>query len=1022
MRQLRPSVATLLLVLLPLGGLAVPAVALAQDDDPFKDLFGERQDDRPDDLPDDPYERALRLASRGRYDEAEALLRRTLDEDPEDLEVLQALTRLHLETGRPERATETAATLMELQPEQPAAQLFAGLLAERRGELSAASEAYARAAAPARAARDVLALEALVRLGELAADIDHDQAAQAFSDVLAYYQRAPELSVDELVWIGRACRSSEHFPAVEGRFSRKMSEYDRRMLDQALAIDDERVAIHVEAGALALSKFDLPAAKRSFQRAVELNPNQATARVGLARTLLESFYGGAGKYEDAANELQKALGADPTHPGAHAALARIHATDGDYPAALERLALGRSLRPQAIELLAVQGAVHLLMGEQAAFDALERELLAARPRCARFYVEAAELVQLKFRYAEARDLARKALELDPGYDPALAVLGVNLTRTGAEEEGRAVLKRAFDEDPYDVFVFNHLQLWDRLDEHYQVIERDGFRVRLHKDEVAVTGPYVLDLLIEAREQLGKKYGAVPDEVLVELFADHADFSARSVGLPGIPALGVCFGPVVTVLSAKERETFGAHSWGRTLWHEFAHVATLTRTRNRIPRWFTEGLSVYEEPRGRKTWLREFDRDLITLLRRDLLLPIARLDEGFTKPTYPNQVMMAYYQGGMTCEFIDERWGFEKIPLLLDAYRAGQGTADAIPAVFGVSCEDFDRQFLDFMQRRFGIYAWLPPPSLEERQALLARVEAQPWDVAARGALARAYALHGANADAEAHAGLALRHAEAAAVEWPLLAGGERLLSLPGAAALGAARALAVRAGAGDAQLALALVAQRRGKLGLAMRRTQEALRLGTRDPVLARQLRAAIHRGRKQWKEAIRELEAAGRLSPPSADHHRLLRACWQELGDRERAMAELREVCRLASEDAQSRMEYATWAKEQGRWADVAEVLHDVNLIDPYIPEAHALLGEGLRRTAMDDSAQLERALHELQVALALEVRYQAGPKFGIADCLDRLGREPERVRQLVGEVLRDEPGHAEAKALQERLGPAPR
>ena len=77
-----------------------------------------------------------------------------------------------------------------------------------------------------------------------------------------------------------------------------------------------------------------------------------------------------------------------------------------------------------------------------------------------------------------------------------------------------------------------------------------------------------------------------------------------VGLPGIPALGVCFGNVLTVLSAKEKKAVGAHSWGRTLWHEFAHVATLSVTGNRISRWFSEGLSVYEETRGRKSWQRE----------------------------------------------------------------------------------------------------------------------------------------------------------------------------------------------------------------------------------------------------------------------------------------------------------------------------------------------------------------------------------------------------------------------------------
>ena len=116
-------------------------------------------------------------------------------------------------------------------------------------------------------------------------------------------------------------------------------------------------------------------------------------------------------------------------------------------------------------------------------------------------------------------------------------------------------------------------------------------------------PYVIALLDEARDRLGHKYGVTPGRVLVELFPKLEDFSARSIGLPFIPALGVCFDNVVTVLSSKEKG-LGKHSWGRTLWHEFGHVCTLARSKNRIPRWFTEGLSVYEESRGRPTWVRD----------------------------------------------------------------------------------------------------------------------------------------------------------------------------------------------------------------------------------------------------------------------------------------------------------------------------------------------------------------------------------------------------------------------------------
>ena len=63
------------------------------------------------------------------------------------------------------------------------------------------------------------------------------------------------------------------------------------------------------------------------------------------------------------------------------------------------------------------------------------------------------------------------------------------------------------------------------------------------------------------------------------------------------ALGACFGRVVTLDSPKAREP-GTFNWGETLWHEMAHVITLQLSGNRLPRWLSEGTSVFEERRAR----------------------------------------------------------------------------------------------------------------------------------------------------------------------------------------------------------------------------------------------------------------------------------------------------------------------------------------------------------------------------------------------------------------------------------------
>jgi hypothetical protein len=72
----------------------------------------------------------------------------------------------------------------------------------------------------------------------------------------------------------------------------------------------------------------------------------------------------------------------------------------------------------------------------------------------------------------------------------------------------------------------------------------------------------------------------------------------------IGALGACFGRVVTLDSPHARKP-GEYNWQPTLWHELAHVITLQMSNQRVPRWLTEGISVWERsavvPSGGARW-------------------------------------------------------------------------------------------------------------------------------------------------------------------------------------------------------------------------------------------------------------------------------------------------------------------------------------------------------------------------------------------------------------------------------------
>src|SRR5690606_33920296 len=88
-------------------------------------------------------------------------------------------------------------------------------------------------------------------------------------------------------------------------------------------------------------------------------------------------------------------------------------------------------------------------------------------------------------------------------------------------------------------------------------------------------------------------------------------------------------------------------------------------------------------------------------RDDRFLPVARLDEGFIRPSYPNQVQVSYMQAGLICLFIEERWGFERLVALLRQFTRDTTTAAAVRATFKIAPEQFDEQFGEFMRKRFG---------------------------------------------------------------------------------------------------------------------------------------------------------------------------------------------------------------------------------------------------------------------------------------------------------------------------------
>jgi tetratricopeptide (TPR) repeat protein len=275
-----------------------------------------------------------------------------------------------------------------------------------------------------------------------------------------------------------------------------------------------------------------------------------------------------------------------------------------------------------------------------------------------------EKLSSKYRFAEGAAHQRQALTFAPNYRPARVQLCQDLLRLGQEEEGWKLAAAVFEEDPYNVVAFNLIELRDHLAK-FREIKNDHFLLRMDDREAQVYGDRAMALLERARTKLCAKYGAeLGGPVTVEIFPRQQDFAIRTFGLPGGAGfLGVCFGPVVTVNSPASRMAHPA-DWEAILWHEFCHSVTLHVTRNNLPRWLSEGISVYEERQENAAWGQVMNPQYRDLILEGGATSVSQLSGAFLKPPSPMHLQFAYYESSMVVRYIVERFGAAALNAIL----------------------------------------------------------------------------------------------------------------------------------------------------------------------------------------------------------------------------------------------------------------------------------------------------------------------------------------------------------------------
>lgn len=433
-------------------------------------------------------------------------------------------------------------------------------------------------------------------------------------------------------------------------------------------------------GRLYLDYGQADIAKGLFEEALKLKPDDAPAILGLALCAAADYSG------DAPTLARKALEADPKLVEAQESLAIFAMEDNNIKGAADEAHKALAMDPNAVQARAILAVIDWLA---------DKKDTQWDPHDARGYELAGHLFMLNRRYDDCIEFYRKALALDPNRFPARSELGINLMRIGKPVEAYKELEFCHNNGFKNQPTNNSLLLLDTL-KKFTVYEREHYVLLFDKKEAGVLVPYFeAEMKRTIADYEAKYHYHVQQPIRVEVYPNHDDFAVRTIGLPGFGALGVTFDTTIAMDSPSGR-TPGSFHWASTLRHEMSHVYTLSMTDSHIPRWFTEGIAVHEETASSPEWGDRLGPDEINAIKEGKLLPIDQLDRGFLHPKYPQQVIVSYFQGGKTVDYITEKWGWDTVLAMINDFKTMTDTGAVVRKELKIEPAEFDKQFLAYI--------------------------------------------------------------------------------------------------------------------------------------------------------------------------------------------------------------------------------------------------------------------------------------------------------------------------------------
>lgn len=646
-----------------------------------------------------------------------------------------------------------------------------------------------------------------------------------------------------------------------------------------------------------------------YLAALRINEHLPEAHVGLGEIALEKW-----GFEEIEKRVKFALHSNPSFSPAFHLLAKKLIIERRYDQAIETCKQALSINPNDIIALSLQAAAGACLYDQKHVDQLRQRVAEITPKCALFHQIMGNALSGIRQYAASEKAFFKAIEIDPTNANARTELGMMYMQWGWEDKARDALDAAWVLDPYNQRTKFTLELLDML-ENFTRYETEHFIVKYNDQRDPGLGEYIAGYLEDIyKEVTGDFNTKLKEKTIIEFFPTHRAFGVRITGKPWIHTVGASTGMVIAMDSPRASKTMmGVYNIASVLKHEFTHTVTLAATQNRIPHWFTEGLAVYQEDTPRQyPWCNM----LAHALRHNELFTLESIDWGFMRPRKPNDRQKAYAQSEWMTEFIIDRFGYDKILVMLDRYREGQNQKQVIEKELHLSVEEFDQAFREWAKVqvvRWG-YDITPPEDISTAKEMLAL---DPDNPTLQGRLARAELDHNDYEHAIVSARIALELDENEPNSLFVIA-----------------------------HILYDIVSETKDK-EKKLKYDHEALpylkKLLTLDPNnrMVPKYLAEIAMRREQWDRAIEMLQQLQRLHPIDPTSWSGLAGIYLKQGEDQLAMTQLLELARLNDADVDVAAKLGRMFRRQENWSDAIIWFRRALVIDPFDVTLHEVLGD---------------------------------------------------------------------------------